>query len=203
VTDTTMIRLIEFAAKDRECRAVPDRRFGMHDPIYGDYIRCMYESKRRACDASEADLRSLKALFARDPRLNLRFNLNSIGHQFQSECPSPGKPVFMDKLASWTESELRACSVQPHQPVLIAAAVKLKVTVPAGEDEGEYLSDWGPTCAGVKGIFFMEQHCRDVQSDRKKTYDVYTDTARPFTRPDEFGVEDYLCPMLYRYWTPR
>jgi hypothetical protein len=63
--------------------------------------------------------------------------------------------------------------VDPHQPVLVAAAVMLKVRLPADEDEIDFLARWGGTCRGVKGIFFSGEHCRNVQSNAKEIHNAY------------------------------
>jgi hypothetical protein len=202
VTESTMINLIGFAVKDRECRALPQRTPSMHAPIYEDYSDCMYKSNRTACDGAASDFGTLKTLFARDPRLVLLANFDVVAYQLQADCEAQGKPVRLDQVTRWNDDDLQRCSVEPHQPALVAAAVMLKVIVPAG-DNVDFLATWSGTCRGVKGIFFLGEHCRKVQSNAKEIHNAYTGAVLPFTRPREFGIEDYLCPMTYDYWKPR
>jgi hypothetical protein len=201
VDATKLEALLTIAVKDRECRAVPNGRIGMHSPIYKAYSNCMYTSESTACEGTASDFSTAKALFARDPRLPGVIVFDTLFTRVSERCSARGKPlpVTLEQIRSWNTRKLRECTVVPHQPFLIALAVRTRW--PTYED-GDAQAIWGSTCAGVKSIYFFEQHCMLLQFDGKTIYSVY-DGTRDFVRPKEFGAEDYVCPTIYRFWKPR
>jgi hypothetical protein len=201
--DAAMLEtLLAIAVKDRECRAVPDRRFGMHSPIYEAYSHCMYKSESTACEGTAADFATAKALFSRDPRLPRVIDFDALFARVSEQCSARGKalPVNLGQIPSLNARQLRECSVVPHQPLLIALAVRMRW--PNYED-GDEQARWGSTCAGVKGLYFFGEHCKLLQFDGRRIYDAYSGGSREFIRPKEFGPEDYVCPTTYDHWRSR
>jgi hypothetical protein len=201
--DAAMLEtLLAIAVKDRECRAVPDGRIGIHSPIYEPYSHCMYESESTACEGTAADFATAKALFSRDPRLPGVIGFDALFARVSEHCSARGKalPVNLEQIPSMNARQLRECSVVPHQPVLIALAVRMRW--PNFED-GDDLARWGSTCTGVKGLYFFGEHCRLLQFTGQRIYEGYSGGSREFIRPKEFGPEDYVCPTTWRHWTPR
>jgi hypothetical protein len=193
--------LLSVAVKDRECRAVPDGYIGMHSPIYEAYSNCMYTSVSTACEGTPSDFATVKSLFARDPRLPGVIDFDTLFARVSERCSARGKAlsVNMDQIHSWNTRKLRECSVVPHQPLLIALAVRTRWPIYAN---GDAQAIWGSTCGGVKGLYFFGEHCRMLQFDGRRIYSAYGG-SREYVRPKEFGPEDYVCPTTYQYWKPR
>jgi hypothetical protein len=193
--------LFAIAVKDRECRAVPDGYVGMHGPIYEAYSNCMYASESTACEGIAIDFATAKALFARDPRLPGVIGFDTLFARVSEQCSARGKtlPVNLEQIRTWSARKLRECSVVPHQPLLIALAVRTRWPT---YRNGDAQAHWGSTCSGVKGMYFFEEHCRLLQFTGRRIYSAYGG-SREFIRPKEFGAEDYVCPTTYRFWTPR
>lgn len=162
----------------------------------------MYGSKRTVCDATTEDLRGLKALFARDPRLLSHFDF-AVAYRIARDCDAQGSALYTDQIADRSDGDSQRCNVQPHTSVLLAAAVMLMVSIPPGADESDRPAEWRGSCRGVKGIYFMSEHCRNVQSNAKEVHSAYSSAVCPFVRPKEFGIEDSLCPVASDYWKPR
>jgi hypothetical protein len=200
--DAAMLEaLLAIAVKDRECRAVPDGHIGMHSPIYEAYSHCMYTSESTACEGTASDFATAKTLFARDPRLPGVIGFDTLFARVSEQCSARGKvlPVDLEQIRSWNARKLRECSVVPHQPLLIALAVRTRWAI---YEDGDAQAVWGSTCSGVKGIYFFGEHCRLLQSDGRRIYSAYGG-SREFIRPKEFGAEDYVCPTTYNHWRPR
>jgi hypothetical protein len=200
--DAAMLEtLLDVAVKDRECRMVPDGYVGMHGPAYAAYTKCMYTSASMACEGTASDFATAKALFLRDPRLPGVIDFDTLFTRVSEQCSARGKalPVNLEQLRSWNARELRECSVFPHQPLLIALAVRTRWPI---YKDGDAQARWGSTCFGVKGIYFFREHCRLLQFDGRRIYDGYGG-SREFIRPKEFGAEEYVCPSIYEYWRPR
>lgn len=199
--DTQMVvELVAFAAKDRTCAAreqqarqresrVAGRSKGhpipaaSHEP-YPTYIRCMYSERVTACDAVEQDLRTVRTLLDRDPRLEAIISFDQLLVRLQQQCPAHQQFVASARsLQPSSDRALQRCEGQ-YYPLLMTTVILLR-TVPPPNEEARYL--WFAGCRGTAGFYFMDVHCFS--------------RGRPGPPQPELGVEPYFCPQIKNHFS--
>jgi hypothetical protein len=185
-----VIELAQYAAKDRLCaQSSRGRPPIMHAP-YGHYIRCMYERQGAPCEATAEDLRTVRTLLDRDPRLAAILSFEQLFARLQSDCAGHGNlPTTARAVRIWAPRHLENCEV-PYQPVLITAAIMLR-TLPPRDAEGSIF--WYGGCRGAAGYFFLEGHCLRLRrlEGRKQP-----EEASRLVQ----GIEAYFCPQIAKYF---
>jgi hypothetical protein len=189
--DAAMVsRLPAFAAKDRLCaESSRGRSPVMHEP-YGYYIRCMQERQVTACDATVDDLRTIRALLDRDPRLAAILSFDQLLAQLRADCAGHGGlPATAAAVRPLAPSELEHCEDR-YQPVLITAAIMLRTLPPRDQ---EVLFVWDASCRGVAGYYYLEEHCRRLRRLERKQQPEEASRLRQ-------GIEAYFCPQIQKHF---
>lgn len=189
--DAAMVsRLPAFAAKDRLCaESSRGRAPVMHEP-YGAYIQCMQERQVTACDATADDLRTIRALLDRDPRLASILSFDHLLARLQSDCVGHGNlPATAAAVRPLAPRALEQCEDR-YQPVLITAAIMLRTLPPRDPEE---LFVWDASCRGVAGYYFLEEHCRRL---RRLAQRQQPEEASRL----EQGIEAYFCPQIQKHF---
>ena len=157
----------------------------MHAP-YGHYIRCMEERQNAPCEATAEDLRTVRTLLDRDPRLAAIMSFEQLFARLQSDCAGHGNlPMAARAVRIWAPRDLQSCAV-PYQPVLITAAIMLR-TLPPRDAEGSIF--WYGACRGAAGYFFLEGHCLRLRRlEGRKQLEEASRLGQ--------GIEAYFCPQI-------
>lgn len=161
----------------------------MHQP-YGYYIQCMQERQVSSCDATADDLRTVRALLERDPRLAAIMNFDRLLVRLQSDCAGHGSlPATSAAVRPLAPRELEHCEDR-YQPVLITTAILLR-TLPPRDQEGLFV--WDASCRGVAGYYFLEEHCRRLRRLAQRQQ------AEEASRLGQ-GIEAYFCPQIQKHF---
>jgi hypothetical protein len=201
VNAETLRNLAAFAAKDRHCLSV-DRRARsarqppeatLHGRPYGEYTHCMYSRAATACDATADDLRTLRTLLNRDPRLEAIESFDTLLAKLTQECGN--NDARSAQLRGWNDSQLQHCDDQ-HQPVLITQAILLRSEPPGDLDQRAL---WASKCGGTPGSYFLDEHCRNLQRRNVILARKLLTTPQQVA---EQGVEAYFCPRAYELLPP-
>jgi hypothetical protein len=205
----TLRNLAALAAKDRVCldrearyenRKARSARQppvpSLHGTPYGAYTHCMYSSAMTACDATADDLRTLKTLLNRDPRLEPIASFETLVAQLKQECGWHDR-ARNTQLRGWDDRHLQHCDDQLRQPLLITQSILLRSKLPDDWDEGAL---WSSRCHSTPGSYFLNEHCRLLQRRNQ-----ILARKLPTTPPQvaEQGVEAYFCPRVYELLPPR
>lgn len=208
----TLRNLAALAAKDRVCLALENRKARsanrkarsarqppippLHGTPYGVYTGCMYSSAITACDATADDLRTLKTLMDRDPRLAAIASFDKLLVQLKQECGWHDDARSM-QLRAWDDRRLQHCDDQMRQPALITQSILLRSMLPDDLDEH---ARWASRCQSTPGSYFLSEHCRVLQ--RRNQILARNLPTRP-PQIAEQGVEAYFCPRVYELLPPR
>jgi hypothetical protein len=184
-----VIEMARYAAKDRVCAQISRGRGpAMHEP-YGFYVRCMYARQVTTCDVTADDLRTVRTLLDRDPRLANIVTFDHLLAQLQTECAGHDSLYnTASALQPWGSRDLDRCEDR-YQPVLITTAILLRAPRPQDE-EGFAL--WFGGCRGTAGYSFLEDHCLELAILREQKSKKAESLGQ--------GIEPYFCPQVAKYF---
>lgn len=206
---STIPTLTEFAAVTRMCRDIFNQYseeriadFFKRNPEaqvfpalhgwFGVYEGCVKRKTASICDAAAEDLGSVKTLLREDPRLANLMSFDQLLAERDAQCPvQSGLQAQIASAQARGERVPAKCDDVWSQPVLTTLSASVHAPG-ASYDRTQY------NCSGSLAYQFLENHCRGIKDARRPRRD--RDIAGG---PDEFGVEEYLCPLMDSSYIPK
>jgi len=194
-------------AKKKSEKIVPISKVHFYDLDPGEqtYGACFAHDNSTFCDASIDDLRSLKALMERDPRLMRIADLDTVVTYIDQNCFGVNYSNRKQDITTWPKHQLRRCN--DEQPVLITHAIGIRLPL-FKNDGSERAAEWRRECNQTYGSSFIDQHCDALalQKERRKIKENRTRNgqftpldslhaaAYPESAITQYGFETYFCP---------